>query len=51
LYDVSSTDTVIRTPGNRGLQKPYNYEQPSSSTGVMSPEPLKSLFHWSDDEE
>ena len=23
---------------------PYNYEQPSSSTGVMSPEPLKSLF-------
>ena len=30
---------------------PYNYEQPSSSTGVISPEPLKSLFQWSDDEE
>ena len=29
---------------------PYDYEQPSSSTVVMSPEPLKSLFHWSDDE-
>ena len=29
---------------------PYNYEQPSSSSGVMSPEPLKSLFQWSDDE-
>jgi len=29
---------------------PYNYEQPSSSTGVMLPEPLKSLFQWSDDE-
>ena len=30
---------------------PYNYEQPSSSTGVISPEPFKSLFQWSDDEE
>ena len=29
---------------------PYNYEQPSSSTGVISPKPLKSLFQWSDDE-
>jgi len=29
---------------------PYNYEQPSSSTGVLSSEPLKSLFQWSDDE-
>ena len=28
----------------------YNYEQLSSSTGVMSLEPLKSLFQWSDDE-
>ena len=27
----------------------YNYEQPSSSTGVISPELLKSLFQWSDD--
>jgi len=29
---------------------PYKYEQPSSSTGVVSPESLKSLFQWSDDE-
>ena len=29
---------------------PYNYEQSSSSTGVMSLEPLKGLFQWSDDE-
>ena len=29
---------------------PYNYEQPSSSTGVTSSEPLRSLFQWSDDE-
>jgi len=29
---------------------PYNYEQASSSTRVVSPEPLKSLFQWSDDE-
>jgi len=28
----------------------YNYEQQSSSLGVMSLEPLKSLFQWSDDE-
>ena len=29
---------------------PYNYEQPSSSTGIASPEPMKRLFQWSDDE-
>jgi len=29
---------------------PYNYEQPSSLTGVMSPQLLKILFQWSDDE-
>jgi len=29
---------------------PYNYEQSSSSTGVISPEPIKRLFRWSDDE-
>ena len=29
---------------------PYNYEQLSSSTGVMSPDPLKSLFQWSYDD-
>ena len=29
---------------------PCNYEQPSSSTIVISPEPLKSLFQWSGDE-
>ena len=29
---------------------PYNFEHPSSSTGVMSPELLKSLFQWPDDE-
>ena len=28
----------------------YNYEQPSSSIGVTSLEPLRSLFQWSDDE-
>ena len=30
---------------------PYIYEQPSSSTGMMSPQPLKSLFQWLDDDE
>ena len=30
---------------------PYNYRQPSSSTGVVSPTPLRNLFQWSDDEE
>jgi len=28
----------------------YNYEQPSSSTGMISPELLRSSFQWSDDE-
>ena len=27
---------------------PYNYEQPSFLTGIVSLEPLKSLFQWSD---
>jgi len=30
---------------------PYNYEQPPSSTGMMSPEPLRGLFQWTDEEE
>ena len=29
---------------------PYNYEQPSSSIGITSPEPMKRLVQWSDDE-
>jgi len=29
----------------------YNYGQPFSSTWAMSPEPLRSLFQWSDDGE
>ena len=29
---------------------PYNYEQPSSSTAVTSPEPMKGLVQWSDEE-
>ena len=32
------------------MEIPYNYGQPSSLTGVISPEPSKSLFQWSDDE-
>jgi len=30
---------------------PYNYEQPSSSTTVTSPEPMRRLFQWSDEED
>jgi len=30
---------------------PYDYGQPSSSTGAVSPTPLQNLFQWSDDEE
>ena len=30
---------------------PYNYRQPSSSTGAMLSKLLRSLFQWSDDEE
>jgi len=30
---------------------PYDYGQPSSSTGAVSPTPLRSFFPWSDDEE
>ena len=30
---------------------PYIYKQPSSSIGIMSPEPLRSLIQWSDDED
>ena len=30
---------------------PYSYGQPSSSTGAMSPAPLKNLFQWSSNEE
>jgi len=30
---------------------PYDYGQPSSSTGVVSPTSLRNLFQWSDDEE
>ena len=40
---------VFRSTSSR-VAIPYNYEQPSSSTGVISPESLKSLFQWSDDE-
>ena len=30
---------------------PFNYDQPSSSTGgALSPKPLRHLFQWSDDE-
>ena len=29
---------------------PFNYDQPSPSTGVMSSEPSTSLFQWSDDD-
>jgi len=42
-------EDVFRGTRSR-VEIPYNYEQPSSSTGVMSPEPLKSLFQWYDDE-
>jgi len=40
---------VFRSTRSR-VTIPYNYEHPSSSTGVISPEPLKSLFQWFDDE-
>jgi len=30
---------------------PYRYEQPSSSTTVTSPEPMRQLFQWSDEED
>jgi len=30
---------------------PYSYEQPSSSTTVTSPEPMRGLFQWSDEED
>ena len=30
---------------------PYDYGQPSSSTGAVSPTPLRNLFQWSDNEE
>ena len=30
---------------------PYDYGQPSSSTGAVSPTPLRNLFQWLDDEE
>jgi len=30
---------------------PYDYAQPSSSTAVVSPIPLRNLFQWPDDEE
>jgi len=40
---------VFRSTRSR-VAIPYYYEQPSSSTGVISPETLKSLFEWSDDE-
>jgi len=40
---------VFRSTRSR-VAKPYNYEQPSSSIEVISPESLKSLFQWSDDE-
>ena len=42
-------EDVFRNTRSR-VAIPYNYEQPSSSSGVISPEPLKSLFQWSDDE-
>ena len=29
----------------------YSYEQSSSSTAVTSPEPMKGLFQWSDEED
>ena len=30
---------------------PYSYEQPSSSTAVASPEPMKGSVQWSDEED
>ena len=30
---------------------PYSYEQPSSSSTVTSPEPMRRLFQWSDEED
>ena len=30
---------------------PYSYEQPSSSTTVISPEPMRKLFQWSGEED
>jgi len=30
---------------------PYNYGQPSSSTGAVSPAPLRKNFQWSDEKE
>jgi len=41
---------VFRSTRSR-VAIPYSYEQPSSSTGVTSPEPMRRLFQWSDDEE
>jgi len=40
---------VFRSTRSR-VTIPYDYEQPSSSAKVLSPEPLKSLFQWSDEE-
>jgi len=41
-------ESVFRNTRSK-IAIPYNYKQPSSSIGVMSPELLKSLFQWSDD--
>ena len=49
LGEVLVEEGVFRNTRSR-VATPYNYEQPSSSTGVISPEPMKRLFQWSDDE-
>jgi len=41
---------VFRSTKSR-VAVPYSYEQSSSSTRVTSPEPMRRLFQWSDEEE
>ena len=41
---------VVRNTRSR-VAIPYNYEQPTSSTTVTSPELMRRLFYWSDEED
>ena len=48
---MSSSGGTRRCLPRYSVAIPYNYGQPSSSTGAVSLAPLRNLFQWSNDEE
>jgi len=55
-YSPGLGQILVRQEGtfqgtNSRVARPFNYDQPSSSGGAISPEPLRHMFQWLDEKE